>query len=107
MTRPSALGYLRRDIAGIHQTAIEPRMRSAAGNFGYSLIKTLALSDPDTAENVLIALVSTLGVPAVLVPSVEHFEGGRPPEPLLSLVDVLVMEPKTKFDRIKFKQAAS
>ncbi|RJO79293.1 hypothetical protein D5S18_02890 [Nocardia panacis] len=100
MTRPNVLGYLRRDIAGIHQQAIEPLMRSAAGDFGYSYTKTLALSDPFASERALIALVANLGVPAVIVPSLKHFGDGRPPEALMRLADVLVMEPRAKFTRI-------
>ncbi|RJO71420.1 hypothetical protein D5S18_24940 [Nocardia panacis] len=67
----------------------------------------MAVSDPLTAENDLIAQVANTGVPAVIVPSLEHFVDGRPPEALLRLADVLVMEPKTTFTRLEPEQAAS
>lgn len=92
MARPRALGYLRRDVAGIRQQWHEGRIRSLASRLGYDLCKTLVFG-PDTDHPVerLRRAVDRTGAAAVFVPGTDHFDDGVPAE-LLHRADVIAVD---------------
>lgn len=71
-----ALGYLRADISGVHQSWDEIRMRNLASRLGYDLSKIIVFSE-NTADRIdrLLFAVARNRAEAVFVPSREHLDG--------------------------------
>ncbi|NNH75021.1 hypothetical protein HLB23_35105 [Nocardia uniformis] len=84
--QPTAIGYLRRDVSGIRQEWDETHIRSLARRFGYDLAKIVAFG-PDTDAPITRLINVARTVDAVIVPSVEHFDGGAVPGPLVKVAD--------------------
>lgn len=97
--RPTAIGYLRRDVSGISQAWDEIQIRSIAKRFGYELAKTVVFG-PDTDEPVdrLLNVVRNVCADAVIVPSAAHF-GGVVPDRLVRVCDVITMSPENTYAR--------
>ncbi|QIS17149.1 hypothetical protein [Nocardia terpenica] len=93
MARIGAIGYLRRDIAGPRQQWDEIQIRSLAKRLGYDLRKTITFgAHTDNPALQLRAIVSYLGVAAVIVPSLAHFDGGEIPVPLRDATVITVSD---------------
>ncbi|MBH0777369.1 2'-5' RNA ligase family protein [Nocardia bovistercoris] len=105
-TEPTAIGYLRKDVSGIHQQWDETRIRSHAKRLGYELTKTVTFSNAtDDPETRLINVIRALDIDAVVAPSLAHF-GGTVPERLIRAceLNVLAPEPATyarRYDAIR------
>lgn len=102
--RPTAIGYLRRDVCGVAQDWDEIRIRSLAKRLGYELAKTVvfgALTDEPVTR--LINVVRSLDAEAVVVPSAAHFDGGVP-DRLVAVADVITVEPENTYARWAFEQ---
>ncbi|WP_028477877.1 hypothetical protein [Nocardia sp. CNY236] len=98
-TKPTAIGYLRRDVSGIRQDWHEIQMRSLAKLFGYDLAKTVVFTENTTARIVrLMTVVWRVDAAAVIVPSVEHF-GAEVPVELVKLADVITVAPRRTYQR--------
>lgn len=97
---PGALGYLRDDVSGSRRRWDERRIRALAERLGYDL-RRIAVFGPHTDRPVyrLRVLVANLGVDAVIVPSLEHFEGGEVPGELVRRADVITVSPEETFAR--------
>ncbi|MFR9752194.1 hypothetical protein ACL02S_14325 [Nocardia sp. 004] len=98
-SRPTALGYLRRDVSGISQTWHETQIRSLAKRLGYDLAKTVVFG-PWT-DNPVVQLMNQVwdaDAKAVLVPGVEHF-GTEVPAELVKLADVITVTPEVTYAR--------
>lgn len=100
MSRPDALGYLRKDISGVRQQWDEQQIRSLAKRYGYNLRKTITFGpDTDRPEFRLCNVVAGLEVDAVLVPSAAHFDDGEVPAELVKLTDVITVDPEHTYAR--------
>ncbi|WP_405135215.1 hypothetical protein [Nocardia sp. NBC_01388] len=101
MPLPSAVGYLRSDVSGVHQKWDEIQIRSTAARLGYDLRKTVVFSA--TTERPLHRLrvvVDRLGVDAIVTPSVAHFNACEVPADLISVADVVTVSPEQIFARV-------
>jgi hypothetical protein len=97
--KPTALGYLRRDVSGISQTWDEIQIRSIAKRFGYDLAKTVVFGrETDHPESGLLNVIRTMDVDAVIVPKVEHL-GGDVPGELVRVCDVITVNPENTYAR--------
>ncbi|WP_040840271.1 hypothetical protein [Nocardia brevicatena] len=99
MTRPKALGYLRRDKSGVHQQWDEAQIRALAHRFGYELCKTIVFGP--NAEDPIGELVHAIGraeAEALFVPGLEHFDG-IVPRTLVSVADVITVTPQRTYAR--------
>ncbi len=98
--KPIAVGYLRKDIAGVAQSWNETQIRSVTRRLGYNLAKTVAFS-ANTADPVqeLIEAARRAKADAVIVPSVTHFEGNAIPGELTQVVDVITVSPEETYAR--------
>ncbi|CAM4097444.1 hypothetical protein NONI108955_08790 [Nocardia ninae] len=102
--KPIAVGYLRRDIAGVAQPWNETQIRSTARRLGYNLAKTVVFG-ANTADPVqeLIEAARRAKADAVIVPSVTHFEGNAVPDDLTQVVDVVTVSPEQTYARWTLK----
>ncbi|WP_040839799.1 hypothetical protein [Nocardia brevicatena] len=99
MTKPKALGYLRKDKSGIHQQWDEAQIRNLAKRFGYDLCKTIVFDD--LTEDPIGELVHAIGraeAEALFIPSLEHFDG-IVPRTLVSIADVVTVNPAYTYAR--------
>lgn len=90
MTYP-AIGYLRSDISGARQPWDEIQMRTLAGQLGYRLVKTVVFSQFTVDVDQLIDTVTRADAIAVVVPSIDHFEGGIP-RAVLGVANVIAVD---------------
>ncbi|RDI50896.1 hypothetical protein [Nocardia mexicana] len=96
---PDAIGYLRKDISGIHQRWDEIQMRSLAQRLGYNLRKTITFDTHTVHPVYRLGIVATrLEVDAVFVPSAAHFDG-RIPADLVAIADVITVSPEATYAR--------
>ncbi|MGW5517694.1 hypothetical protein [Nocardia africana] len=95
-----ALGYLRRDVSRRHQHWDESQIRWLAGRLGYTLCKTVALSNRtcDPIQQLIDAVVR-LDAEAVVVPSLDHFADRVIPADLLAITDVVTVTPEHTYAR--------
>ncbi|UFS93199.1 hypothetical protein [Nocardia huaxiensis] len=99
--RPTALGYIRTDVSGIGQLWDESQIRALAGRLGYDFAGVVVY-DPTCGRPPLARLkvqVTLLDAEAVIVPGVEHFEGGQVPGSLVARADVITCHPEETFAR--------
>jgi hypothetical protein len=97
--RPTAIGYLRRDVSGVSQTWDEIQIRSVAKRLGYELAKTVVFGpETDSPLSRLMNVVRRVDVDAVIVPSVRHF-GGEVSSELVKVVDVITVSPENTYAR--------
>ena len=92
----TAIGYVRTDLAGSSRPHCESLIRAAAVDLGYELLRTLVLTATPLTH--LRFLASELAVDAVLCPTYAHLEG-RVPAELLTLTDVIVIDPLITYCR--------
>ncbi|MFE3697587.1 hypothetical protein ACFXO7_06895 [Nocardia tengchongensis] len=99
---PSAVGFLRSDISGVHQPQDERRIRSAAKRTGYDLRKTLVFNErtEDRLHRLRVA-IDRLGVDAVIVPSPAHFDDDTIPAELLEVAVVVTASPMNATPRTR------
>ncbi|CAM4262066.1 hypothetical protein NONI108955_17530 [Nocardia ninae] len=99
MSRPIAIGYLRRDVSGISQPWHETQIRSLAKRLGYELAKTVVFGrDTEAPVDRLLEVVRSAGAEAIVVPGSEHF-GGKVPERLVRVCDVITVSPQYTYAR--------
>ncbi|PXX59842.1 hypothetical protein DFR70_111229 [Nocardia tenerifensis] len=98
--KPVAIGYLRRDKAGVAQQWNETEIRSLAKRLGYNLTKTVVFS-ANTAQPILelIQAARRAKADAVIVPSTTHFDGDSVPGELTKVVDVVTVSPEQTYAR--------
>ncbi|MGW0251153.1 hypothetical protein ACWDYH_31440 [Nocardia goodfellowii] len=85
--RPSAIGYLRKDISRDNQKWDESLMRTAAGGRGYNLRKTMAVSSQtETSVQALAAMLDRVGAAIVVTPALSHFDDRVIPAGITRLV---------------------
>ncbi|WP_040839260.1 hypothetical protein [Nocardia brevicatena] len=99
MTKPKALGYLRRDKSGVHQQWDEAQIRSLAHRYRYTLCKTIVFN-PYTEDPIgeLVHAVERVEAEALFVPGLEHFDG-IVPRTLVSIADVITVSPRRAYAR--------
>ncbi|MBF6446059.1 MULTISPECIES: hypothetical protein [Nocardia] len=98
--RIDAIGYLRRDVSGVRQPWDEIQIRSLAKRLGYNLRKIITFTTEVDDVGVRVRnIAERLGVEAVFVPSVDHFEGGVVPAKLVEVADVITVEPEYTYAR--------
>ncbi|WP_028478243.1 hypothetical protein [Nocardia sp. CNY236] len=99
MIKPTAIGYLRRDISGISQPWHEIQIRSLAKRLGYNLAKTIVFTANTGAPiPLLIDAVEAAGAEAVFVPNLWHFDSHLPAE-LVKSADVITLTPPRLYQR--------
>ncbi|MVU78243.1 hypothetical protein GPX89_13440 [Nocardia sp. ET3-3] len=99
--KPTALGYLRTDVSGIGQLWDESQIRRLAARLGYDFAD-MVVYDPVSRRPPLARLraqTTRLDAEAVIVPSPEHFEGGKVPEALIQQIDVITVHPEETYAR--------
>ncbi|MGQ4596459.1 hypothetical protein [Nocardia sp. R6R-6] len=98
-SKPTAIGYLRRDVSGVSQVWDETQIRSVAKRLGYDLAKVVVFG-PNTDHPLtrLMNVVRTVDVDAVIVPGVAHF-GGEVPTELVKVADVITTNTGQTFAR--------
>ncbi|QLY32164.1 hypothetical protein [Nocardia huaxiensis] len=95
----TAIGYLRADVSGQRKEWDEHQNRSLAARLGYTVAKTVVFNEnTDDPIRRLINVVLRVGAEAVVVPGIAHF-GGRIPEELVRVVDVITVEPQRTYAR--------
>ncbi|MGK8553051.1 hypothetical protein [Nocardia gipuzkoensis] len=100
--RPTAIGYLRRDVSGASQTWDEIQIRSLAKRLGYELAKTVVFGPrTDCPLSRLLNVVRRIDVDAVIVPNPQHF-GADVPTELVKVVDVITVQPENTYARRAF-----
>ncbi|WP_458686930.1 hypothetical protein [Nocardia tengchongensis] len=99
---PSAVGFLRSDVSGLNQVRDELRIRAAARRTGYDLRKTVVFNErtEDRPHRLRVA-VDRLGVDAVIVPSVAHFDNHAIPAELLEMAAVVTVSPGSTTPRTR------
>ncbi|MBL1077939.1 hypothetical protein JK358_26390 [Nocardia sp. 2] len=98
--RPTALGYVRSDVAGIQQARDEAEIRRVAQRLGYDLAKIVVFQSGDGYPlRRLKRLISDLGAEAVIVPNVKHFDAEKVPTELVRRVDVITVRPESTHAR--------
>lgn len=97
-----AIGYMRSDVSGIHQKADEERLRSHAKGNGYNLKKTVVFgSQTDRPEYRLRVVLDHMDeVEAVIVPTMQHFDGATVPDSIADRAAVVVVTPPTVLSRL-------
>lgn len=99
-TEPNAIGWLRSDVSGERQQWDEARIRGLALRLGYDLRKTVVFGPrTDRPVHRLRMLVSRLALEAVIVPSIEHFDGGAVPAELVAVADIITVSPENTYAR--------
>ncbi|MGK8510358.1 hypothetical protein ACRS5S_20695 [Nocardia asiatica] len=97
--RPTAIGYLRRDVSGVSQTWDEIQIRSVALRLGYELAKTVVFGpETDSPLSLLLNVVRRVDADAVIVPGVRHL-GSEMPSELVRVVDVVTVSPENTYAR--------
>ncbi|WP_040834390.1 hypothetical protein [Nocardia brevicatena] len=99
MTKPRALGYLRKDKSGVHQQWDEAQMRALAKRFGYDLCKTIVFDE--FTEDPIGKLVHAVGrteAEAPFIPGLKHFDG-IVPRTVVSIADVVTVSPAHTYTR--------
>ncbi|GAB2442267.1 hypothetical protein [Nocardia tengchongensis] len=97
---PGALGFLREDVSGSRRQWDERQIRVLAERLGYDLRKIAVLgANTDRPVYRLQVLVGNLGVDAVIVPSLAHFEDGVVPGELVERADVITVRPEETYAR--------
>ncbi|MFD0364875.1 hypothetical protein ACFQZZ_25845 [Nocardia sp. GCM10030253] len=97
--RPTAVGYLRRDVSGISQDWNEIQIRSVAQRLGYDLAKTVVFGrETDDPEGRLLNVIRAMDVDAVIVPNAVHL-GGAIPDALVQECDVVTVSPENTYAR--------
>ncbi len=97
--RPTAIGYLRRDVSGLSQTWDEIQIRSVAKRLGYELAKTVVFGpQTDSPLSRLLNVVRRVDADAVIVPGVQHL-GWEVPSELVKAVDVITVSPQNTYAR--------
>lgn len=101
MSRPVAIGYLRRDVSGTRQPWDEEQIRSLARRFGYDLSRIVAFSNhTDEPHQRLCNVVGRIGATAVFVPSLDHFlTSEEVPATLLTLADIVTVDTRFTYTR--------
>jgi hypothetical protein len=101
MSRPVAIGYLRRDVSGTRQPWDEEQIRSLARRFGYDLSRIVAFSNhTDEPHQRLCNVVGRIGATAVFVPSLDHFlTPEEVPAALLTLADIVTVDTRFTYTR--------
>ncbi|MGW4120763.1 hypothetical protein [Nocardia sp. NPDC004711] len=98
-SRPTALGYLRKDVSGIRQAWDETEIRSLAKRLGYDLAKTVTFDERTERPLVrLCTVVARLDAEVIITPGAEHF-GGEVPADLVGVVDVVTVKPEYTYAR--------
>ncbi|MFI9508073.1 hypothetical protein [Nocardia sp. NPDC052566] len=96
--RPTAIGYLRRDVSGVQQVWDETQIRSLAGRLGYDLAKTVVFGpETDHPAGRLRNVIEQMEVEAVITPSLAHL--GGTPEPVVRMCDVITVSPENTYAR--------
>ncbi|WP_228833756.1 hypothetical protein [Nocardia brasiliensis] len=98
--KPIAVGYIRKDIAGVAQAWNETQIRSLAKRSGYNLAKTVVLgakTEHPVAD--LIEAGRRAKAHAVIVPSSAHFDGEVIPDELTRVMDVVSVTPERIYAR--------
>ncbi|GAB2675809.1 hypothetical protein [Nocardia goodfellowii] len=98
--RPTAIGYLRRDVSGISQTWDEIQIRSLSKRLGYDLAKTVVFGSE--TEHLLVRLIGAVrraDADAVIVPSTLHFYRADIPVELVHACDVVTVNPEATYAR--------
>ncbi|MEV6067610.1 hypothetical protein AB0L82_13730 [Nocardia sp. NPDC052001] len=93
--RPPCLGYLRTDVSGAGQLWDQSQIRRLAERLGYDFAD-MVIYDPKFGRPPfarLKAQATRLDAEAVLVPSVEHFDGEEMPGVLVRELDVITVTP--------------
>lgn len=99
---PSAVGFLRSDVSGTNQPRDELRIHAAARRTGYDLRKTIVFSArTDEPMHRLRVAVDRLGVDAIIVPSIEHFDDHLVPAQLLEVAVVITASPGNTWARTR------
>ncbi|WP_378733670.1 hypothetical protein [Nocardia brasiliensis] len=102
--KPTAVGYLREDIAGVAQAWNETQMRSLAKRLGYNLTKTVVFgANTEHPIPELISVARQVKADAVVVPSVTHFDGNAVPDELTRVADVVTVSPEQTYARWTLK----
>lgn len=98
MPKPTAIGYLRRDISGAQQLWDETQIRSVARRLGYELAKTVVF-DARTEQRAsrLQVVLEGAAAEAVITPGLAHLDGD--PEQLVRLCDVITVSPENTYAR--------
>ncbi|WP_174565933.1 hypothetical protein [Nocardia uniformis] len=98
--RPTAVGYICREVSGIRLEWDEFRIRSLAARFGYDYAKTIVLGS-GTSDRIarLIDSVRRTDAEAVFVPSETHFLGSRAPAELIRIADVNTVDTANTYAR--------
>ncbi|WP_405137959.1 hypothetical protein [Nocardia sp. NBC_01388] len=99
--KPRAVGYLRVDVSGMDQLWEQTQIRRLATRLGYDFAD-MVIFDPKFGRPPLARLKSQatrLDAEAVLVPSLEHFEGGEVPGTLVQQLDVITADSEETYAR--------
>ncbi|MBF6131144.1 hypothetical protein [Nocardia brasiliensis] len=98
--RPVAIGFIRKDVAGVAQSWNESQIRILAKRSGYNLAKTVVFgAKTEHPIAVLIEAGRRVKAHAVIVPSTAHFDSEVIPDELTRVMDVISVIPERTYSR--------
>ncbi|MFG1796573.1 hypothetical protein [Nocardia sp. NPDC049149] len=98
--KPTALGYVRRDVSGAQQVWDERQMRSLARRLGYDLTQTVVVDATEDRIVELLGAVHRFDAEAVITPNLEHLDGTA--DAVVSTCDVITVRPENTYARWAF-----
>ncbi|PXX54624.1 hypothetical protein DFR70_12465 [Nocardia tenerifensis] len=96
--RPTAIGYLRRDVSGVSQVWDETQIRSVAKRLGYELAKIVVFgAQTERPVSQLLDTIERVGADAVVTPTPEHL--GDELDRVVRVCDVITVNPENTYAR--------
>ncbi|MFD6160833.1 hypothetical protein ACFWF7_15015 [Nocardia sp. NPDC060256] len=96
--RPTAIGYLRRDVSGISQVWDETQIRSVAKRLGYELAKIVAFgAHTDEPVSQLLNTIARVRADAVVIPTLAHLADEL--DMVVQVCDVITVNPENTYAR--------
>ncbi|WP_433656509.1 hypothetical protein ACQPW1_35140 [Nocardia sp. CA-128927] len=96
--RPTAIGYLRRDVSGVSQVWDETQIRSVAKRLGYELAKIVVFgAQTDDPIPQLLNTIERVDADAVVTPALAHL--GDELDQVVRVCDVITVNPENTYAR--------
>ncbi|MEV6555013.1 hypothetical protein AB0M22_04795 [Nocardia sp. NPDC051756] len=96
--RPTAIGYLRRDVSGVSQVWDETQIRSVAKRLGYELTKIVVFgAQTEQPVQQLLNAIERVDADAVVMPNLTHLADEL--DRVVRVCDVITVNPENTYAR--------
>lgn len=96
--RPTAIGYLRRDVSGVSQVWDETQIRSVAKRLGYELAKIVVFgAQTERPVQQLLNAIERVAADAVVIPNLAHLADEL--DLVVRACDVITVNPENTYAR--------